>query len=39
MIEIQEIAKEIFDDIRNIKYTQKAKCCPTILRLIRNYFF
>jgi hypothetical protein len=39
MIEIQEIAKEISDDIRNNKYTQKAKCGPTILRFIRNYFF
>jgi hypothetical protein len=39
MIEIQEIAKEISDDIQNNKYTQKAECCPTILKLIRNYFF
>ena len=39
MLEIQEIAKEISDDIENDKYAQKAKCCPTFLKLIRNYFF
>ena len=39
MIEIQEIAKEISDDTINDKYSQKAKCCPTFLKLVRNYFF
>jgi hypothetical protein len=39
MMDIQEIAKEISDDIQNGKYSQKAKCCPTFLKLVRNYFF
>ena len=41
-LQINEIKQEITPIVETIDrelYETKAKCCPTILRLIRNYFF
>ena len=41
-LQINEIKQEITPIVETIDrelYETKAKCCPTVLRLIRNYFF